>query len=298
MHRHASPLLAALALALLAACSSATRTSCTGSSTLCDGTCAELASDNLNCGACGHACALGLLCSSGTCVLECQSGLTACPAGAPTACLDLATDPSSCGTCGHACGTGEACASSTCHPGSCGDGVLNPGEECDAGGTTDSAFCNMAAVAGVHRCQIARCGDGYANTAAGEQCDDGGETAACNANCTHAACGDGVVNGAAGEVCDTGGTGDSASCNMASGAGARRCQIARCGDGYPNAAAGEQCDGAGETATCNADCTFAVCGDGKLNLAAGEQCDLGALNGPAGCCSATCHVNAGFTHCP
>ena len=39
--------------------------------------------------------------------------------------------------------------------------------------------------------------------------------------------------------------------------------------------AGEECDDAGESATCDADCTAAVCGDGVLNESAGETCDDG-----------------------
>jgi hypothetical protein len=62
----------------------------------------------------------------------------------------------------------------------------------------------MASGAGAHRCQIARCGDGHVNAAAGEACDDGGESATCNADCTLAICGDGKVNGLAGEQCDFG----------------------------------------------------------------------------------------------
>jgi len=44
------------------------------------------------------------------------------------------------------------------------------------------------------------CGDGF--TACGEQCDDGGESATCDANCTLAQCGDGTLNVTAGERCD------------------------------------------------------------------------------------------------
>lgn len=44
------------------------------------------------------------------------------------------------------------------------------------------------------------CGDGVVQ--AGEECDDGGETAACNADCTVAQCGDGIRNAAFGEDCD------------------------------------------------------------------------------------------------
>lgn len=51
---------------------------------------------------------------------------------------------------------------------------------------------------------------------------------------------------------------------------------------------GEECDGdgagnAGETATCDTDCTFAVCGDGALNVTAGEACDDGNTIGGDNC---------------
>ncbi|MEJ2112058.1 MAG: hypothetical protein P8Z37_19550, partial [Acidobacteriota bacterium] len=46
----------------------------------------------------------------------------------------------------------------------CGDGHLDPGEECDDG--SDSSYCDFD-------CTIRFCGDGYTNTTAGEQCDDG-----------------------------------------------------------------------------------------------------------------------------
>ena len=55
---------------------------------------------------------------------------------------------------------------------------------------------------------------------------------------------------------------------------ATRDRRVKCGDGVLDA--GEACDGAGETATCDADCSPAVCGDGVVNAAAGEQCDDGA----------------------
>ena len=54
------------------------------------------------------------------------------------------------------------------------------------------------------------------NAAAGEQCDDGGQSATCDADCTPASCGDGTLNTAAGEQCDdhntVSGDGCSASC--------------------------------------------------------------------------------------
>ena len=51
-----------------------------------------------------------------------------------------------------------------------------------------------------------------------EQCDDGGESASCDANCTAAICGDGTLNVTAGEQCDdgnnNGGDGCSATCTI------------------------------------------------------------------------------------
>ena len=58
-----------------------------------------------------------------------------------------------------------------------------------------------------------------------------------------------------------------------------------CGDGVIDA--GEQCDDAGESATCDDDCTFAVCGDSTLNVSSGELCDDGNTTGGDGC-SAAC----------
>jgi cysteine-rich repeat protein len=46
------------------------------------------------------------------------------------------------------------------------------------------------------------CGDGFA--ACGEECDDGGESATCDADCTLAQCGDGTLNVTTGEHCDDG----------------------------------------------------------------------------------------------
>jgi hypothetical protein len=54
------------------------------------------------------------------------------------------------------------------------------------------------------------CGDG--EIGATEECDAGGESAGCNADCTRAVCGDGQVNAAAGEECDDADDDDSNAC--------------------------------------------------------------------------------------
>ncbi len=138
----------------------------------------------------------------------------------------------------------------------CGNGVVDPpGEDCDDSG--ESAMCNVD-------CSFAMCGDGLVNMTAGEVCDDAGESVTCNDDCTAASCGDGVVNMAAGEACDD--MGESAMCND-------DCSVATCGDGIINMAAGEVCDDGGRTEMCNDDCTETTCGDGVINVTAGEECD-------------------------
>lgn len=62
--------------------------------------------------------------------------------------------------------------------------------------------------------------------------------------------------------------------------------VATCGDGVVDE--NEECDDAGESETCNADCTLAACGDGILNTQAGEFCDDGKNNGKPNHCDVDC----------
>ncbi len=146
----------------------------------------------------------------------------------------------------------------TVNPCLCGDGVTADSlEACDDMG--ESATCDTD-------CTLAVCGDGTVNMTALEICDDSGESVTCDDDCTDATCGDGNVNTTAGELCDD--MGESAACDD-------DCTAALCGDGTTNAAAGEDCDDMGESATCDDDCSLAICGDGALNPTAGETCDDG-----------------------
>ena len=64
-------------------------------------------------------------------------------------------------------------------PGACGDGVDDPGEECDDGpNNSDQGACTLD-------CHLASCGDGLVQTAV-EQCDDGNalDEDGCQADCT------------------------------------------------------------------------------------------------------------------
>ena len=151
----------------------------------------------------------------------------------------------------------------------CGNAVVQHGEACDAGG--ESAACD-------DDCTPVSCRDGNPNQAANEQCDTAGESASCDSNCTVAVCGDGTHNATRGEQCDA--AGESSSCDA-------DCTVASCGDGTHNVTRGEQCDGAGETATCDANCTVATCGDGTHNATRGEQCDAA---GQSATCDTDCTV--------
>jgi cysteine-rich repeat protein len=172
-----------------------------------------------------------------------------------------------------------------------GDGDAGPdGAAADAGasaeictlGISESRECN-------HDCTLARCGDHIRNRAAGEECDEGGETMTCNVDCTLASCGDGKVNSSLHEECDVRGGLDTGNC-IGAGTAAQvagvACHFSECGDGYVNTAAGEECDvkdGAdssdcnGKMAPAGVRCHRTRCGDGYINLTAGETCD--ALGG-------------------
>lgn len=66
-----------------------------------------------------------------------------------------------------------------CHTAFCGDGILDPLEQCDDGNLSNSDACVVG-------CVVAVCGDGYVNLAGGEQCDDQNADGqdGCFADCT------------------------------------------------------------------------------------------------------------------
>ncbi len=104
----------------------------------------------------------------------------------------------------------------------CGNGLVEPGEACDAMSSTCAS------------CQANVCGDGFVNFPS-ETCEPS-LAPSCLADCTSAQCGDGFVEG--GEQCDSINFAD-----VSPVSGCPGCQLARCGDGalFLN---GEFCDDA------------------------------------------------------
>ncbi len=179
-------------------------------------------------------------------------------AAAVTACFNPPSDGIDTGFETFAPGT-----SSSTDPAS-GEGPVATSEAMTSSATTTAAVDSSSGPGPATTEAPAECGDGVVG--GDEACDDAGESASCNADCTASACGDGILNVTAGETCDD--AGESAACDA-------DCTAAECGDGLANAAAGEACDDAGESAACDVDCTAAECGDMVINGSAGEECDDG-----------------------
>jgi hypothetical protein len=126
---------------------------CSGK-TDCDGTCADLATDPLNCGACGRTCVVAngdAICVGSDCAVgACANGFADCDDDPLTGC-EVAVDCQEGGACTTTCGSmgGLACADA-CAP------VCNPlGESCNAVDDDCDGACDQGAIAGcrvpVHR---------------------------------------------------------------------------------------------------------------------------------------------------
>ncbi len=160
----------------------------------------------------------------------------------------------------------------------CGDGNVDPGEECDAGADNgDDKACTAACADNV-------CGDGLVLTGT-EECDagaDNGDDKACTAACASNVCGDGLVL-AGSEACDDGNAVDGDGCSAA-------CVIESCGDGVKQAM--EECDDGNmvDTDACLSTCLAAKCGDGAVQAGV-EACDDGNAD-EADACTTLCKAPA------
>lgn len=163
------------------------------------------------------------------------------------------------------CETGLSCEGGVCvppddgtgGPGTCGDGILDDGEECDQGeNNANDAICK-------EDCTLGVCGDGFVGP--GEACDDGNmiDDDECRMDCTLPSCGDGVVQPM--EECDDANDVDTDACT-------NLCKVAQCGDGIIQEGV-EACDDGNmiDDDACSNSCEVQpVCGDGKQEQ--GELC--------------------------
>ena len=252
--------LLALALTLTAGCT-ASQADCLGDAKVCGGSCVELVSDNLNCGACGSACGAGQVCSSGACQLTCAAGLVKVAGG----CVNPLTDRTHCGatatSAGTTCQAGSVCSAGTC--------ALS----CQAGLTDCNGTCVDTLSDRNHCGASASCGGG-ASCQAGQLCANGSCALSCAAGQVEVAgaCIDPTTDRAhCGATAGTAGT----SCAAGQVCGAGVCTVT-CQAGL--AACGGRCvDPQSEVFHCGAD---AACGGGTA-CAVGQTCQQGACQAPS-----------------
>jgi cysteine-rich repeat protein len=163
----------------------------------------------------------------------------------------------------------DAC-TNLCRPAACGDGFQQPGEDCDDGNDLASDACN--------ECRSSSCGDGVIQST--EECDDQNQDAAdaCTNACKVRRCGDGIVQ--SGEGCDDGNLDNGDACTNA-------CVAGTCGDAVMQG--NEGCDDGNpiDNDGCSNACQLAKCGDGVVQLVTGEACDDGNTS-ETDACNADC----------
>ncbi len=170
---------------------------------------------------------------------------------------------------GTSCGSGKTCKAGACAAPTCGNGTIDPGEDCDFGaGNGAGTGCETS-------CK-------FSCTKSPDSCSDGN---ACNGVET---CQTVTVSGKTGQKCSSGTPlAACAACGSGGVCVAGSCATSICGDGCVDATKGEQCEPK-STATCDASCKTivpAVCGNGIRET--GETCDdSGKVNLDG--CDATC----------
>jgi hypothetical protein len=158
----------------------------------------------------------------------------------------------------------------------CGNGMPDPGEECDNGATNSDTQPNACRMS----CRSAFCGDGIVDT--GEACDPGPGGSVdpmCGATCMPPVCGNGVVEGS--EECDAGAMNSDTTPNACR----TMCKRASCGDGVRDMS--EECDAPGD-ASCVA-CRLLTTGTGgsaglggSAGAATGGKQPVGGSGGSGG----------------
>jgi hypothetical protein len=224
--------LAFLVVLAASGCGNITR-ECPSNLTACDNICADMATDELACGACGNVCSDMEQCVAGKC--ECAAGGKLCGG----TCIDVATDEANCGDCGVTCDAGEVCDAGVCGcpvgqmvcGGVCTD-VLTSSSHC--GACDDPCDSGVSCTNGVCGCPVSQtqcpgeCADLQTDNANCGQCDRvcGAGKACSGGNC---ACTGGTNILECNAVCIDKLTNNShcGMCNMACNGG-KTCQAGSC----------------------------------------------------------------------
>lgn len=207
---------------------------------------------------------------------------------------------------------------------------IDADEDCDAGSSyidADTVAADAYDTVCRSTCKKAHCGDGFIDTGAGEECDDGvenngvGTNYTCRGDCKLIKCGNGYLE--PGEECDDGNNDDNDSC-VTTAAG--QCKLNYCGDEVRFETTSMLCDEFGNCTTsptapleqcddginnnnpsyyCGTDGTGKTCqlihscGDGIIQSGAGELCDNNRdVSDPYDkyCVGETIGVAGGFTN--
>jgi hypothetical protein len=173
---------------------------CGAGQTDCSGVCKTVATDILNCGACGKVCGAGQLCQNGTC--GCGAGLLTCN----NACVP--SNSANCGTCGVACTGTMVCNNNSCSA-DCGAGVAPcAGGACPSNSSAANCGTCGNACSGGTTCQNGTCACPTAGqTLCGGICCASGQTCTNNACTTIGTGGTGGTTGAGGSAGGTTGAG-------------------------------------------------------------------------------------------
>ena len=265
---------------------------CVAPSKTCGSKCTDVTKDPANCGACGKACAAGVVCVDGGCKASCGTDTVSCDG----TCVNLLTDKDHCGACTTKCPTDSVCVDAKCKL-SC----TAPQIDCGVGKCidlkTDKANCGscLKSCTTDQSCTAGVCGCAAGKTTCSGRCvdtmTDNNNCGTCGTFCStfsSMACTGGKC------VCTGGKTSCGGSCVDTTSDDAN---CGACGT-VCDAAASKKCHGG----TCTLDCgtTGTICG-GVCKFTSSDPANCGACGTTCAagqfCSAGVCTCTSGLTNC-